>query len=646
QVHHLELLLALRHRHASDRGAAPPLRPSRQTVPGRRATRQPPDSRPLVPSNRRQTRVSRTVSRCYAPPNSACSRRDAVPSSTTRRAARSMASRIDSSVRVLPADVSSSDGLRWATAGPVIGGNGPRLPVVTTAGPDGGPAVARDRARFIEQAFAVAISLFTHAIALIMLIMLQRSEPGFIEPRFITSSAPDIVEAFTEDHLLGRDETIHVVGLAAPMGDAVAEDTPSIAGVDGDGTVPLTVEHGAVGPETTPIDILSRIDVASGFGSRANAAVIAAREGGGADTETAVDKALAWLGEHQLDDGSWSFDLADCPTCRGACRHSGTAALGHDRVSATALALLPFLGRGNTHTNGSHRQAVDRGVSFLVATAVRSKGVMYGPETAHGLYVQGLAGIALSECYGMTRDQRLERPTQLVINHIMAAQDPRGGGWRYRPGQGGDTSVLGWQIMALKSAHLASLQVHPRTITGAVRFLDTVQADSGATYGYIDRSDQKPGRSAIGLLCRMHTGWRRDNPALRDGVARLAMNGPSDDLYYDYYATQVMHHMQGDVWKAWNAKMKSLLLGDASDRGSRSGQLVRGRRWRVRGRVHISGQGRRPPLLHVAGDDDPRGLLPPPPDLPHRERGRRVPGIAGWESGRAAGPSIKRWRRF
>ena len=487
-----------------------------------------------------------------------------------------MASRIDSTVRVSPADVSSPDGLLWASVRPVIGGNVPWFPVITTDGPEGGPGVARDRSRAVEQALAVAISLLMHATALVMLIMLQRSAPRFIEPRFITSSAPDVAEAFTEDHLLGRDEPLHVVRLSAPMGGAVAEDTPVITGVDGDDTAPLVGEHGTFGPETTPVDILSPIDIARGFGSRANAAVIAAREGGGADTETAVDKALAWLGEHQRDDGSWSFDLADCPTCRGACRHSGTAALGHDRVSATALALLPFLGRGNTHTNGPSSQAVDRGISLLVATAVRSKGVMYGPETAHGLYVQGLAGIALSECYGMTRDRRLERPTQLVINHIMAAQDPHGGGWRYRPGQAGDTSVLGWQIMALKSAHLAYLQVHPRTITGAVRFLDSVQADSGATYGYSDGRNPQPGRSAIGLLCRMHLGWKRDNPVLQAGVARLAMTGPTDDLYYDYYATQVMHHVQGVAWEEWNAKMKSLLLGTQATAGHETGSWYEG----------------------------------------------------------------------
>jgi hypothetical protein len=32
-------------------------------------------------------------------------------------------------------------------------------------------------------------------------------------------------------------------------------------------------------------------------------------------------------------------------------------------------------------------------------------------------------------------------------------------------------------------------------------------------------------------------------------------------MYYYYYATQVMHHMGGDVWDQWNPRMRDLLIG-------------------------------------------------------------------------------------
>ena len=95
------------------------------------------------------------------------------------------------------------------------------------------------------------------------------------------------------------------------------------------------------------------------------------------------------------------------------------------------------------------------------------------------MYGHGLASIALCEAYGMTKDTGLAEPAQHAVNFIVYAQDPVGGGWRYTPHQPGDTSVLGWQLMALKSAHMAYLNVPPKTIKGAVNFLNSVQGESG-----------------------------------------------------------------------------------------------------------------------------------------------------------------------
>ena len=131
------------------------------------------------------------------------------------------------------------------------------------------------------------------------------------------------------------------------------------------------------------------------------------------------------------------------------------------------------------------------------------QGVMYG---------HGLASIALCEAYGMTKDTGLAEPAQQAVNFIVYAQDPTGGGWRYTPHQPGDTSVLGWQLMALKSAHMAYLIVPPKTIKGADHFLDTMQTESGAAYGYV--RPERPSTTAIGLLCRMYLGWKHDAPPL------------------------------------------------------------------------------------------------------------------------------------
>jgi hypothetical protein len=69
----------------------------------------------------------------------------------------------------------------------------------------------------------------------------------------------------------------------------------------------------------------------------------------------------------------------------------------------------------------------------------------------------------------------------------------------------------------------------------------------------------------------MPLGWKKDNPALQRGVARLARIGPTSDLYYDYYATQVLHHMEGDMWVAWNTKMRDTLVKTQAKNGHEAG---------------------------------------------------------------------------
>ena len=274
-----------------------------------------------------------------------------------------------------------------------------------------------------------------------------------------------------------------------------------------------------------------------------------------------------------MPDGGWSFDLNACPSCQGKCTHS-SAGHAKDRCAATAMALLPFLGRGYSHKEGPYKPQLEAGISFLAALGMKGEGNAAKAGGGNG-YSQGLAGIALSEAYAMSQDNRLQLPAQYVLNGIMDWQDPVGGGWNYGPKSPGDTSIVGWHLMALKSGNMAYLEINPATIKKAIAYLDSVEQDSGSQYGY-----RGPGNGAatsgVGLLCRMYLGWKKDHPALQRGVERLAKLGPSKDLYFDYYATQIMHHMEGDIWNTWNAKMKEMLLKSQATEGHEAGSWYTG----------------------------------------------------------------------
>ena len=288
--------------------------------------------------------------------------------------------------------------------------------------------------------------------------------------------------------------------------------------------------------------------------------------GGSPQSEEAVERAIRWLVAHQRPDGSWSFNHIG-EGCQHYCTYPGSEP---STTAATGMALLPFLGAGYTHKKGDYQDVVKRGLDYL-----KKRGILisYGNDLRDGssMYGQALATIALCEAYGMTRDDELQVPAQRALDYIAYAQDLKSGGWRYNPGEPGDTTVTGWMLMALKSGQMAKLNIQSPEIFAAQRFLDNVQNKDGSQYGYLDR---KPGQgtTAVGLLCRMYTGWQRTNPGLVKGAAQLAKWGPSkDNIYYDYYATQVLFHYAGSEWDGWNRKMRELLIRSQESAGHAAG---------------------------------------------------------------------------
>jgi len=296
------------------------------------------------------------------------------------------------------------------------------------------------------------------------------------------------------------------------------------------------------------------------------------RGGGNAASEAAVAAALQWIADHQLPDGGWSFDHRIGPVVNGRPRTSDRPGTKTEaRRAATAMAILPLLGAGNTNKEGQYKAAVQGGVEYLTKN-MKADGALNEPEGS--LYSHGLASIALCEAYGMTNDPALMKPAQASLNFIAYAQDPRGGGWRYQPRQPGDASVLGWQVMALSSGEMAQLKVNPLTLRGASKFLDTVQADRGAFYGYTSPG-KGPATTAIGLLCRMYLGWKQDDEAFKRGVQWISNQGPSignsANMYYNYYGTQVCRQFGDEVWDKWNSKMRDFLISSQAKDGPARG---------------------------------------------------------------------------
>lgn len=272
--------------------------------------------------------------------------------------------------------------------------------------------------------------------------------------------------------------------------------------------------------------------------------------GGTVETEAAVELGLKWLAKQQMKDGGWSF----------AGPYSDPATFTENRVSATSMALLAFLGAGHTHKQGDYQRQINQALHWLVARQKASTGNFGGgTPPLHAFYTHAQATIVVCEAYAMTVDPWLKPYCSKAIDFAVRAQGPAGG-WRYEFRGDSDTSVTGWFVMALVSGRSARVEIPEKTLKKINGFLDQVAQADGALYSYTPGRPSIPSMTAEGLLCRMYLGWPRDNPAIDRGAQRLLQVAPlrvqTGEYYYWYYVTQVMHHVGGEAWDEWNDQLK------------------------------------------------------------------------------------------
>jgi hypothetical protein len=312
--------------------------------------------------------------------------------------------------------------------------------------------------------------------------------------------------------------------------------------------------------------------------------------GGTAKTEGAVALGLRWLAAQQRRDGLWSLSG---PYSDGARVENVEA--------ATTMALLAFQGAGYTPLSDSDQAftpIVRRGWNALLKRQHSDGRFFTDVPSTHQLYTQAQCTIALCELYAMTRDEVYHEAAQRAVDYCVRIQSPQGG-WRYNPGEDSDMSVTGWFVMALQSARMAGIEVPSPVFERIEAFLDSVARGDehgyhvGSRYAYQQRVGATLTLTAEGLLCRQYLGWPRDDPRLNTGVEYLVANPPEwnkRNVYYWYYATQVLHHMEGKPWRAWNQQMRDVLPDHQEKRGRERGSWdPRGDRWGdAGGRLYVT----------------------------------------------------------
>lgn len=282
-------------------------------------------------------------------------------------------------------------------------------------------------------------------------------------------------------------------------------------------------------------------------------------------SEAAVAAALRWLADNQSTDGRWNPRRLGGGGLAADNQHRDRAGATAD-TGLTGLALLAFLAAGHTHLEGDYRETVRHGLVFLMRSQDVTGNLAATNNQYERMYCHAMAACALSEAYAMTRDEQLLGVVQKALSFTRAMQHRASGGWRYQFGQSGDTSQLGWQVMALRSAELGGLAMHTETRAGIERFLRSVSL--GGAGGLACYEPRRPvstrSMTAEAMVCRQFMGYRDQPETIREASDFILQQLPGTgraNHYYWYYATLALYHSGGEPWRRWNEALQKNLVG-------------------------------------------------------------------------------------
>lgn len=284
------------------------------------------------------------------------------------------------------------------------------------------------------------------------------------------------------------------------------------------------------------------------------------------ELDGAVTAGLARLAEYQNDDGSFG---------------KGDSRYGRN-VAVASLACLAFMADGNLPDRGEYSEVVEKGLDFILNHTADTG--LIAADTSHGpMYGHGFGTLFLGEVYGMTgggadtaQAQRLHDALVRATRLIVQSQNEEGG-WRYNPVPAdADVSVTICQVMALRSARNAGIEVPKETIDRAVEYVKACQNnDGGFRYQQRGGSSAWP-RSAAGVASLYYSGVY-DDEAIDEGLDYLSNTAfpgsagasrTSHFFYGHYYAVQAMYLAGGEYWASWWPAVREDLLERQEQDGS------------------------------------------------------------------------------
>ena len=266
-----------------------------------------------------------------------------------------------------------------------------------------------------------------------------------------------------------------------------------------------------------------------------------------------------------------------------------------NHTTMTSLALMAMASVGHQPVNPNDEgEAMQRALDFVLQEDRQNATGYYGAKDGSRMYGHGITTLMLSEMLGMgldeKQDQKIRIRTQKAIDLILRSQKvPKSpshqGGWRYSPdSRDADLSATIWQLMSLRSAKNAGLNVPSAAIEDAIGYLERsywssldskgepVNKKSG--FAYQPGGHPEYTTTAAGLLAMQVCG-QYESPFVKGAADWLLENGPNTSRKFFYYGTyyysQAMYQRGGDYAKDARKKVEEILKKLQRDNGSWQG---------------------------------------------------------------------------
>ncbi|MCM8532161.1 MAG: terpene cyclase/mutase family protein [Lentisphaeraceae bacterium] len=290
--------------------------------------------------------------------------------------------------------------------------------------------------------------------------------------------------------------------------------------------------------------------------------------------DKSLNKAVAYLIKNQKKDG-------------GIYQHKY-------HTTMTSLAIMSMAALGHMPDDETQEgKAMRRALDFVLNDDKQESNGYFGKKYNSRMYGHGIITLMLAEMMGMGADakqdekirRKLKKSLELIIWSQKQKKDKKNkhnyGGWRYeQKSRDSDLSVTIWQLMSLRAAYDAGMEVPKEAIDAAIGYLkecyhsgrkDGKPTNLKSAFGYTPGKGPNFAMAAAGLLAMQVCGEYDALEVIgaRDWLYERKLNYNERFFFYGaYYYAQGLHQAEEKYSQKAKKLVEDILLKNQQPDGS------------------------------------------------------------------------------